>query len=326
MATTSTKFVINAYGQSAGGVSPHLRLLVDGKEVGQATVSATSPTAYTFTANVEASQAHKVQVHYDNDATVNGQDRNLYVKSISVNGNTLAPTQATYDRYALDGQDVVAGQEGMWWEGALTFNTPSSYYPAPVVTTPTPTPTTGASSITVNAQANVAGGVGAHFNLLVDGVKVGEGMASATAKDYSFSTNAAAGVGHKVQVQYDNDTVGRDLIVNKVTINGKAVAPTDSIVSYDKGALDGRDVAAGQSGMWWNGTLVVNADKSYFPAPTAAAAEIDVYNHLVAQSSPTAAAVEDAPVTASAASFELLTADLTHGMVEPLHLEYMVSH
>ncbi|HYH37693.1 MAG TPA: carbohydrate-binding domain-containing protein [Azospirillum sp.] len=270
MATTSTKFVINAYGQSAGGVSPHLRLLVDGKEVGQATVSATSPTAYTFTANVEASQAHKVQVHYDNDATVNGQDRNLYVKSISVNGNTLAPTQATYDRYALDGQDVVAGQEGMWWEGALTFNTPSSYYPAPVVTTPTPTPTptTGASSITVNAQANVAGGVGAHFNLLVDGVKVGEGMASATAKDYSFSTNAAAGVGHKVQVQYDNDTVGRDLIVNKVTINGKAVAPTDSIVSYDKGALDGRDVAAGQSGMWWNGTLVVNADKSYFPGTT----------------------------------------------------------
>ncbi|WP_431860271.1 cellulase family glycosylhydrolase [Azospirillum sp.] len=263
MATTSTKFVINAYGQSAGGVFPHLRLLVDGKEVGQATVSATSPTTYTFTADVEASQAHKVQVHYDNDATVNGQDRNLYVKSISVNGNTLSPTQATYDRYALDGKDVVAGQEGMWWEGALTFATPSSYYPAPVVTNPPPA--TGSSTIVVNAQANVANGVGAHFNLLVDGVKVGEGMTSLTAKDYTFTTNAAAGVGHKVQVQYDNDMAGRDLIVNKVTINGNAHTATESIVSYDKGALDGKDVVAGQAGMWWNGTLVFNAPASDFP-------------------------------------------------------------
>ncbi len=264
MATINTKFVINAYGQSAGGVAPHFRLLVDGKDVGQATVSATTPTAYTFNADIEAGKAHKVQVVYDNDGSAWGQDRNLNIKSIVVNGNTMLPTQASYDRFELDGKDIVAGQEGMWWDGALIFSTPATYYPAPVTPPPT-TPTAGTSTIVVNAQANVAGGVGAHFNLLIDGVKVGEGMTTATAKDYTFTANVSADQAHKVQVQYDNDTNGRDLMVNKITINGKSVLPTASNVTYDRGALDGRDVIAGQSGMWWDGTLVVNADKSYFP-------------------------------------------------------------
>ncbi|PWC57082.1 carbohydrate-binding domain-containing protein [Azospirillum sp. TSO22-1] len=275
MATTTTgladaKIVVNAYGTSAGGIWPHFRLLVDGKDAGQATVSATNPSAYSFTTQVAAGQAHTVQVHFDNDASVNGEDRNLMVRSVVVNGNTLLPTQAVYDRYALDGQDTVPGQEGMWWEGALNFSTPASFYPAAAATTPTtpttPTTASGQSTIVVNAAGTLAAGVGAHFNLLVDGVKVGEGTTTTTAKDYTFTTTAALGAGHKVQVQYDNDTSGRDLFVNKITINGKAVAPTDSIVSYDKGALDGKDVVAGQSSLWWNGTLVVNADSSFFPA------------------------------------------------------------
>ena len=51
-------------------------------------------------------------------------------------------------------------------------------------------------------------------------------------------------------------------------IGGHAVAPTDSVVSYDKGTLDGKDLVAGQKDMWWNGTLVVNADKSFFAGST----------------------------------------------------------
>jgi hypothetical protein len=128
----------------------------------------------------------------------------------------------------------------------------------------------------VSAHGTESAGVNAHFNLLIDGKKVGEGMASTTAKDFVFKTGIAADQAHKVQVQFDNDFnvngQDRNLIVNKITINGKAVSPTDSIVTYDKGALDGRDVAKGQSGMWWNGTLVVDADKSFFPAGTGQAA------------------------------------------------------
>ncbi|WP_207461840.1 carbohydrate-binding domain-containing protein [Azospirillum sp. SYSU D00513] len=266
--TTDLNVVVNAYGQSAGGVWPHFRLLIDGKDAGQATVSATNPSAYSFTTQVAAGQPHRVQVHYDNDASVNGQDRNLYVKSVNVNGHSLLPTQASYDRNALDGQDVVAGQEGMWWGGALTFDTPASYYAAATPVATTPAPTTGIDTITVNAK----GIAGAHFNLLVDGKKVGEGTTGTTAKDFTFKTDLAAGTAHKVQVQYDNDGYyngqDRSLSVNKITINGNAVLPTDGIVTYDKGALDGRDVVKGQSNLWWNGTLVVDAPKSYFPAGT----------------------------------------------------------
>ncbi|NUB16702.1 hypothetical protein GAY28_32100, partial [Azospirillum brasilense] len=121
---TDAKIVVSAYGQSAGGIWPHFRLLIDGVEVGQATVNATSPTAYSFTVPVTAAQAHKVQIQYDNDAVVNGQDRSLIVSGVSINGKTHKPTDAnvTYDKGALDGKDVVKGQSGMWWNGTLVVD------------------------------------------------------------------------------------------------------------------------------------------------------------------------------------------------------------
>ena len=274
MATTTTglvdtTFVVNASGQAAGGIWPQFRLLLDGVNLGEATVSSTSAGRYTFKAQVAPDQAHKVQIVYFNDGSVNGQDRNLLVKSLEVNGKTVAPNSSlvTYDRFDLDGKDVIPGQEGMWWDGALDFALTKDYFPVP-----TPPAPAGNTQIVLNLQGNPAGGTNAHFNLLIDGKKVGEGMAGTSAKDYIFSIDAAADQAHKVQIQYDNDTVvngqDRSLIVNKVTINGKSVLPTDSNVTYDKGALDGKDVVKGQSGLWWNGTLVVDADKSFFPGST----------------------------------------------------------
>jgi hypothetical protein len=146
------------------------------------------------------------------------------------------------------------------------------------------TPAVAAASVVVNALGTPAGGVNAHFNLLIDGAKVGEGTAGTMAKDFAFTAGVVPDAAHKVQVQYDNDASGRDLIVNRITINGHAVAPTDAIVSYDKGALDGRDVVAGQSGLWWNGTLVVNAGTGFFPSAAAAGTEVDaLWPHMVAR-------------------------------------------
>ncbi|CBS91415.1 right-handed parallel beta-helix repeat-containing protein [Azospirillum lipoferum] len=124
--------------------------------------------------------------------------------------------------------------------------------------------TSGNSTIIVTAE----GAADAHFTLLVDGKKIGDGTTGATAKDFVFKTDLAEDQAHKVQVQYDNDGyvngTDRNLIVNEISINGKSVLPTDDIVTYDKGALDGRDVVGGQDDLWWNGALVVNAGKSYF--------------------------------------------------------------
>jgi len=271
-ATTASTIVVNAQGTPAGGVNAHFKLLVDGVTIGEGT-TATTARDFVFSANVAPGTAHAVQVQYDNDAVVNGQDRSLIVNTLTINGHAVAPTDGivTYDKGALDGRDVVAGQSGLWWNGTLVAAADKSWFPAPESTPPAAV----ASTIVVNAQGTPAGGVNAHFKLLVDGVTIGEGTAATTAKDFAFTTSAATGLGHTVQVQYDNDAVingqDRSLIVNTLTINGHAVAPTDGIVTYDKGALDGRDVVAGQSGLWWNGTLVVRADESWFPAAADAA-------------------------------------------------------
>ena len=274
MATTTaslvdTTFVVNASGQAAGGIWPQLKLRLDGVDIGQATVSSTSTGRYTFTAKVAPDQAHKVQIVYTNDEFVNGQDRNLIVKSLEINGKAVSSTSSlvTYDKGALDGKDVIPGQEGMWWDGALNFALTKDYFPAPAPTAPA-----GNAQIVLNMQGTAAGGQNAHFNLLIDGKKISEGVVGTTAKDFVFNTNVAADQAHKIQIQYDNDAVvngqDRSLIVNKITINGRTVNPTDSNVTYDKGALDGKDVVRGQSGLWWDGTLVVAADKSWFPGST----------------------------------------------------------
>ncbi|WP_431855807.1 carbohydrate-binding domain-containing protein [Azospirillum sp.] len=323
-AGTST-IVINANGTTYAGVNAHFKVLVDGVKIGEA-MATTTAKDYAFTTTAALGAGHKVQVQYDNDVG----SRDLYVNKFTVNGQSFGPTSSmvTYDKGALDGRDVVAGQQGMWWNGTLVASLPASYFPTGSASSSSTTTTAG-STITVNAQGNAAGGVDAHFNLLIDGKKVGEGTAGSTAKDFTFNSSVTADQAHKVQVQFDNDALingqDRNLIVNKITINGKAVAPTASIVTYDKYALDGQDVIAGQSGMWWDGTLVVNADKSYFPAATAAAAQLDVYDHLVAQSAPTLAAATTA--TASAASFELATVDATHTLVmDQPHVDAVYIH
>ncbi|CAO3459365.1 carbohydrate-binding domain-containing protein [Azospirillum largimobile] len=131
-------------------------------------------------------------------------------------------------------------------------------------------PATAAATILVNAKGTAAAGVNAHFTLLVDGQAVGSATVGSAAKTHAFTTSVSADSAHKVQIQYDNDGFAggqdRNLFVNSVSVNGHGYAATDAAVTYDKGALDGRDVVKGQSGMWWNGTLVVAADKSLFGA------------------------------------------------------------
>lgn len=154
------------------------------------------------------------------------------------------------------------------------------------------TPAITGTTITVNASGTAAGGVNAHFKLLVDGHQVGAATVGATAKDFTFTTDLTADQGHTIAVQYDNDGVvkgqDRNLLVNTVTINGHTVAATASNVTYDKGALDGKDVVKGQTGMWWNGALVVKADPTDFSSAAKVASlsldadgQQDVYQHLV---------------------------------------------
>ena len=276
-ATMTSQITVKAWGVGAGGQPPHFKLLVDDVVVGDARVTATSAADYKFSVNVDPNEAHKIQIWYDNDATVNGVDRNLFVKSINIDGQTIAATDplASYDTGPVDGKYVVAGQEGLFWGGALTFGVPENYFggtyvpPAP----PPPPPPTVTTEIVVNASGTAAGGVAPHFKLLVDGQVVGDGRAtSGTVTPISFKTDLDPTAAHTVQVWYDNDAtvngVDRNLFVKSVAINGHTVAATDGIVTYDKGAVDGKDVVKGQEGLYWGGALTVKAGADLFtPAP-----------------------------------------------------------
>ena len=126
---TAAKIVVNASGTAAGGVSPHFKLLVDGAVVGEGTAGGDAKD-FSFDANVTADQAHKIQIQYDNDGAVDGQDRNLTVNAITINGNKVTPTDASvsYDKGAPDGQDVAPGQANLWWNGTLAVAAPKEFF------------------------------------------------------------------------------------------------------------------------------------------------------------------------------------------------------
>ncbi len=229
----------------------------------------------------------------------------VLVKAVSSTGATYQTTSWDAGGYQID---LPAGTYSVSFSGGglagtttktatigsanvkLDLNQDAGAAPSP----PPTAPTAGTTEILVNARGTPAGGVNAHFTLLVDGRKIGEGNAGTTAKDFSFTTTLAQDQAHKVQIQYDNDAVingqDRSLYIDKVTINRVAVSPTDGNVVYDRGLLDGKDMVKGQAGLWWNGTLVITADKGLFPASAVkgayAAAEdgtADLWSHIAAR-------------------------------------------
>lgn len=130
--------VVTASATLAGGVGAHFNLVVDGKTVGNATVG-TTQQGYTFHTTLAPGQAHDIQVVYDNDTVINGQDRNLTLQSIAVNGRTVAATDS-HETYLPTGRGAIAGSGNMAWAGTADFALPASYFPAPASTPPATTP------------------------------------------------------------------------------------------------------------------------------------------------------------------------------------------
>lgn len=125
----ATSFVVRAKGSNAAGVQARMELRVDGVSVGTFDVDPTSYRDYAVTVMTNDGAAHGVDVAFVNDAYFpdRGEDRNLYVESVSFGGVSKVPNaaNATYDRgsgvRAYDGLDLVAGQSTMPWSGALRF-------------------------------------------------------------------------------------------------------------------------------------------------------------------------------------------------------------
>jgi uncharacterized protein (DUF1800 family) len=128
-----TALVVRASGSVAAGGWPVMEVRVDGQIVGSTTVGSAEAANYSFAApGLHAGS--KVDVVFTNDASGNGEDRNLYVAYVSDGSTTVLPSMpgAVIDRgagaKAFDGQDLLPGQGGVYWSAALRLN-----WPAPAV-------------------------------------------------------------------------------------------------------------------------------------------------------------------------------------------------
>ncbi len=82
-AAKTYQFTVMARGTAVAGIGPMLELRIDGRPVGQVTVSSTDWTSVVLTADVSAG-THQVAIAFTNDAYQPPQDRNLFIDQIRI--------------------------------------------------------------------------------------------------------------------------------------------------------------------------------------------------------------------------------------------------
>ncbi len=126
--TDNAQFQISMKGDAAQGVWPEMQLVIDGTVVGTQTVDSSSYQSYAFDV-AGYSGSHTVQVVFTNDYYENGEDRNLYVQSVSVSGtqsnaavaDTLDLSTLDSDAYVLNSYEIAS-----FLSYTLTGSTPDS--------------------------------------------------------------------------------------------------------------------------------------------------------------------------------------------------------
>ena len=113
--------VVNAKGSEARGVYAHFKILVDGQEIGDSfTTSEYEP--YIFPLSIEPSSIQAVHIVFDNDLYTVEEDRNLYVKSISVGDEATIEATAETVTYITSKGEELEYNGMMQSNGALIFD------------------------------------------------------------------------------------------------------------------------------------------------------------------------------------------------------------
>jgi hypothetical protein len=128
---TAATLTVRARADLAANVGAIVALRVNGAIIGSKEVRATQYQDYSFT-TPDISGGAAVDVVFTNDALVAGQDRNLYVESITANGVALLSTApgVSVDKgvgmAAFDGKNVLPGRAQLYWAAALRFVVPKA--------------------------------------------------------------------------------------------------------------------------------------------------------------------------------------------------------
>ncbi len=214
--TGSDTLVVKVSQDAMAGADALFQVFVDGFQVGgnfyaSALRKAGLSDVLTFTGDW-GKGAHDVQVKYLNDARnlATGEDRNLYVESITLNGATLTGDTAK-----------------MANSGTSTFST-------------------GTDTLVVKVSQAAMAGIDAQFQLFVDGVQLGGNFSASALRNkgqadtLTFTGNWGAG-DHDVQVRYINDGYNavtgedRNLFVESVSLDGKILTGSSPSL-YQNGA------------------------------------------------------------------------------------------
>ncbi|MBL8329748.1 MAG: DUF1929 domain-containing protein [Rubrivivax sp.] len=254
--------VVRAMAAVADFVGAFFEVRANGAVVGRGQLDATSWVDLAFNTTSFAAGAG-IDILFTNDAVVGGEDRNLGLASITLNGSTTVSASAPgvildqgRGASALDGLDTFeAASTGGWlpWDAAIRFTAP-------------PTVGGGTDRITVRAAGSPAAGVWPTLELRINGTLAGtRSVSTATLSDLVFAVMPLR-AGDRIDVVFTNDgqvgTEDRNLRVASVMAAGQTLTPDAAGVLIDAGdgaaAFDGRDtVAANSFGGWipWNGAM-----------------------------------------------------------------------
>jgi GH35 family endo-1,4-beta-xylanase len=99
--------IVRAHGTPAAGVWPRMVVRVGPTRIGQATVDRREFADYRFEADLAAG-TQKVLVEFDNDAVVDGEDRNLYLDRIVIEAPPGAPEPAiaSFEDMAVEARKI----------------------------------------------------------------------------------------------------------------------------------------------------------------------------------------------------------------------------
>ncbi|MFV9502973.1 MAG: RHS repeat-associated core domain-containing protein [Oscillochloridaceae bacterium umkhey_bin13] len=123
------------------------------------------------------------------------------------------------------------------------------------------------NSISIQARGTYADGWPV-MRLRVNGTTVKEWTVGSTSwATYSHTLATPVSDADTVDVEFVNDYgnagANRDLFVQTITVGSQVIPANARTVSYDPGAVDGKDVLASDGTMWWNGALRLTERFSY---------------------------------------------------------------
>jgi hypothetical protein len=208
--TSGSGLTLVVTGDNLHGTDPQIQVFVDGTQVGGTfTVTADHSQGQTQTINIpgnfSASAAHHVQVKFINDAwdgqMGDGNDINVYVESISLNGTTIAGIEGT--NTASNGlvPAANANEAVMDIDGTLTFNVPAES-PASTSGSGAGASGSGASTTTTGSSSSGAGGGSSGASTTTTGGSSGSGLTLVVTGDNLHGTDP------QIQVFVDGAQIG----------------------------------------------------------------------------------------------------------------------